>query len=100
MSQPKIEIEDTSDEDVDIEIDEASDEELDIEIEESTEDKPNIEIEDEEEYEEYTEYDSYEKLSLDETSSSSTLTEELKKLGDDVFKGEKFLRILKNLHSK
>ena len=94
MSQPKIEIEDTSDEDIDIEIEEATDEEIDIEIEESTEDEPNIEIED---YEEYTDYDSYEKLSLDETSSSSTLTEELKKLGDDVFKGEKYKRYEESL---
>ena len=61
MSQQKIEIEDTSDEDVDIEIEEATEEEIDIEIEESTEDEPNIEIEDDEEY---SEYDSYEKLSL------------------------------------
>ena len=78
MIEPKIEIEDTSDEDIEIEIEEDTEEE-----------EGGIEIE-EESYD--YDYDSYDKLSVDESSTSSTLTEELKKLGDDIFKGEKYRR--------
>ena len=74
MSQPKIEIVDTDDE-----------EGVEIEIVDTDEETPEIE----EKEEDYDDLLSYDTLSVQESSTSS-LTEELKKLGDDIFKGEKF----------
>ena len=78
MSQTKIEIEDSTD-----------DEDIQIEIEDSTDDE-DVQIEIEEEN--YEDPLSYDLSSIQESSTSSTLTDELKKLGEDIFKGEKYKR--------
>ena len=93
MSESKIEIEDTTDEDIEIEIEEDTDEEEPEIIIETDTDEEEAAVE--EEYE--NSYDSYEVLSVSESSTSSTLTEELKKLGDDIFKGEKYRRYEESL---
>ena len=93
MSESKIEIEDTTDEDIEIEIEEDTDEEEPEIIIETDTDEEEAAVE--EDYE--NSYDSYEVLSVSESSTSSTLTEELKKLGDDIFKGEKYRRYEESL---
>lgn len=75
MNQDKFQIEDTTDEeDIEIEIEDSEDEDI-----------KGID-------EDYEDPLSYDVSSIQESSTSSTLTEELKILGDDVFKGEKFKR--------
>ena len=81
MNQDKIEIEETSDE-----------EEIEIEVSEGEE-----EIVGEEEYSDPLSYDI---SSIQESSTSSTLTQELKILGDDIFKGEKYKRYEESLKVK
>ena len=102
-SEEEVEIEESSSEDEDIEIEETSSEE-EVEIEESSSEDEDIEIEETSSEDEDISIPEgildYDLTSYSENSDSSSLSNELKLLGDVIFKGEKYNRYEKAIKDK